>query len=68
MARVGDRVKVKIGGGTNLAGTLDIREGSSMSVSGEIIEDLGHSWLVRLSISVEDKNLIVIPKHAEVSR
>ena len=65
MARVGDRIKVHIRNAV-LSGTASIGN-IPMSVSGEIIEDLGHSWLVRLEISVEDKNQIVIPKVAEVT-
>ena len=67
MARVGDRVTVKISDAI-LAEAVQIRKGASMSVSGKIIEDLGHSWLVQLEISIEGKNQMVIPKGAEVFR
>lgn len=64
MARVGDRIKVHIRSAV-LSGTASIGN-VPMSVSGDIIEDLGHSWLVRLEISVEGKNQIVIPKESEI--
>ena len=64
MAGVGNRVTVKISD-TNLGGMIKIGKGASMSVPGEIIQDLGHSWLVRLNISVGGKNQIVISKTAE---
>ena len=65
MAHVGDRIKVHIRN-TVLAGTASIGN-TPMSVSGEIVEDLGHSWLVQLEISVDGKNQMVVPKGAEVS-
>ena len=64
MARVGDRIKVHIRN-TVLSGTASIGD-VPMSVAGEIIEDLDHSWLVRLEISVEGKNQIVIKKEVEI--
>ena len=67
MAKVGDQVKVRISGAT-LEGTLHIGRGEAVSVSGEIVEDLGDSWLIQLAISVGDKNRMVVPKSAEVSR
>lgn len=63
--KVGDRVKLTItgeGSGTSLAGVITIRPGASMKVSGKIVEDLGDSWLVELSISVGEKNRLVVPK------
>ena len=65
MARVGDRVKVNIRGAI-LSGTVDVSRDTSLSVPGKIIQDLGHSWLVKLDISVDKKNQIVIPKGNEV--
>ena len=63
MAKVGDRVTVNISNavisGTAIAGT-------PLSVSGKILEDLEHSWLVRLELAVEGKDRIVIPKDAEL--
>ncbi len=66
MARVGDRVKVNIRGAV-LSGTVHVSRDSSMSVSGKIIQDLGHSWLIRLDMAVDDKDQIVMPKGNEVT-
>jgi hypothetical protein len=63
MAKVGDRVKVNIRNAV-LSSAAQIG-GTPLTVSGKIIEDLGHSWLIRLEISVEGKDRIVIPKEAE---
>jgi hypothetical protein len=63
MAKVGDRVKVNIRNAV-LTGTAQIG-GTPITVSGTIIEGLGDSWLVKLEMSVEGKNRIVIPKEAE---
>lgn len=65
MAKIGDRVKVRISGAT-LEGTLHVQQGTAVSVNGEIVEDLGDNWLVQLAISVGDKNRMVVPKGAEV--
>ena len=64
MAIVGDRVTVHIRSAV-LSGTATIGN-TPVSVSGDIIEDLGHSWLVRLELSVEGKNQIVITKEGEI--
>ena len=63
MAKVGDRVTVNISNAV-ISGTAIA--GAPMSVSGKILEDLGHSWLVRLELAVEGKDRIVIPKDAEL--
>ncbi len=65
MASVGDRVTVTISDAI-LSGTIDIARGSSMSVPGKIIQDLGTNWLIQLDISVDGKNQIVVPKTAQV--
>ena len=70
MARVGNRVKVRIGGGdsgTSLGGVIKIGKGASMLTPGKIVEDLGDSWLVELSISLGGKNRIVVLKEAEIA-
>ena len=72
MAKVGNHVKVNIRGAT-LHGFEDstkvnVGRDTTMSVSGTIVEDLGHSWLIELEISLGDKNRIVLPKDVEVSR
>ena len=61
-ARVGSKVTVTITGAVLLAGKLNIPEGSSLSVTGEIIEDLGDSWLIKLHLAVDGRNLSVMPK------
>ena len=63
MAKVGDRIKVNFRG-VVLSGTIDSTK-APVSMSGKIVEDLGHSWLVQLDVAVEDKNQIVMPKEAE---
>ena len=68
MASVGDRVKVSFHRGAVLSGTASIIGDAPLAVWGRISEDLGHSWVVQLEISVEGKNLIVIPKEAEIIR
>ncbi len=67
--KVGDQIQVQISGGTTGVtlgnpggGTMSIGPGASMSVAGVIIEDLGHSWRVRLNMSVDGKNEIVLSK------
>lgn len=64
MAKVGDRVKVNIND-VVLSGTAI--KGNPLSVWGRIIEDLEHSWLVELELSVEGKNRLVVPKDAEIA-
>lgn len=63
--RVGDTIQVTISG-QNLSGPgggmISIGQGASMSVPGIITQDLGHSWLVKLSISVGGANTIQVPK------
>ena len=66
MVSVGDSITVTISD-ANLGGMIRVQKGASMSVPGQIVKDLGDSWMVRLSISVGGKNEIVIPKTAEVS-
>lgn len=66
MPRVGDTIQVTISGAT-LAGrqggaSLQIGQGASMSVAGIIVQDLGASWLVRLSISLGGADTIEVPK------
>ena len=63
MARLGDRIKVNFAG-VVLSGTIDSTS-VPVAIYGEIVEDLGDRWLVRLEISVEGKNQVVIPKDAE---
>ena len=65
MAGVGDNVTVTISNAV-LSGTVDVQKGTSMSVSGKIIQDLGDSWLIRLDISVDGKDKIVVTKAAQV--
>ncbi len=67
MANIGDRVKVSFHRGAVLSGTASIIGEAPLAVWGKIKEDLGHSWLVQLEISVEGKNLIVLPKEAEIT-
>lgn len=67
MASLGDRVKVNFHRGAVLSGTASIIGDAPLAVWGRIVDDLGHSWLVRLEVSVEGKNLIVIPKEAEIT-
>jgi len=69
MTQVGDNVTVKIGGGNQGASiqggggaSIGVGAGASMSVPGKIIENLGDSWKIQLSISVGGKNTIVAPK------
>ena len=68
MPKVGDTIQVQISGGahgTSLSGggaSMGIGQGASMSVPGRIVQDLGHSWLVELSISLGGKNMIEVPK------
>ena len=63
MASVGDTIQVNVSNpvSSGRPGT-GIGPDGSMSVPGEIVEDLGSSWRVRLSISVRGKNTIVVPK------
>lgn len=68
MPTVGDTIQVKIkGGDTGVAlgkdgASISIGSGASMSVPGEIIQDLGDRWLVKLSISLSGANTIEVPK------
>ena len=63
--KVGDNVQVTLSGQTLSGpggGMISIGQGGSMSVPGVIIEDLGQSWLVKLSISVGGADTIQIRK------
>ena len=75
IARVGDNVTVQIRGndksGTVLSGggpgtaSISIGPGTSVQLSGRIVENLGDSWLIELSMSIGGKNRIVVPKGAQ---
>lgn len=67
--RVGDQIQVQISGGTQGVtlgdpggASMMIGAGASMSVSGEIIGDFGQFWQVRLSMSIDGKNVVNVPK------
>ena len=67
--KIGDQIQVQISGGTtgvtlgNSNGALmTIGAGASMNVVGEIIFDLGEQWQVRLSMSIDNNNIVNIPK------
>ena len=67
-AKVGDNVSVHLRGGmtsgTALGSGVHLNPGTEMVVGGRIVEDLGNHWAIELSISVDGKNRIVIPKSA----
>ena len=69
MPKVGDTVTVTIGGapgaGTSLGGAIRIGPGASMQTPGKIVEDHGDYWLVELTISIGDKNRVLIPKSSQ---
>ncbi len=66
MTNVGDHVTVTISNAV-LSGTVDIRKDTSMAVRGEIVQDLGDSWLIRLDIAVDGKDKMVVSKTAQVT-
>lgn len=66
---VGDIIQIQVSGGEagvtlgNPGGaSMSIGPGASMSVSGEIIADLGLEWEVRLSMSIDGNNVIRVSK------
>lgn len=76
MAKVGDRVLVRLRGGdpslglgpvssTNVSGVVTIAPGKTMAVPGEIVEDRGDNWLIQLDVSFDGLNTIVVPKSAQ---
>lgn len=63
--KVGDNIQVTISGQTLSGpggGMISIGQGGSMSVPGLIIQDLGDSWLVRLSISIGGADTVEVAK------
>lgn len=67
MPKVGDHVRVSIKGNTILSGTatsIALGEGASIDVPGEIIEDRGNHWLIKLNISFGGKDRLLVPKDA----
>jgi len=66
MPKLGDNITIEIkgapDGGTALSGAVKIGPGASMRSSGKILEDHGDYWLVELTISVQGKNRILVPK------
>ena len=66
MPKLGDNITVEIkgapDGGTALSGAVKISPGASMRTSGKILEDHGDYWLVELTISIQGKNRILVPK------
>ena len=67
--KVGDQIQVQINGGQSgltlgnpQGASMTIGSGASMSVAGIIIADLGSSWQVRLSMSIDGNNVITVPK------
>ena len=68
MPNVGDTIQVTISGGESgvtLGGggaSIGLGAGASMSVPGVIEQDQGTHWLVRLSISLDGRNLVQVPK------
>ena len=61
--QIGDVVKLTIGTGSNVAGTLGATS-DAMQVTGTIVEDRGENWLVELTVSKAGKNRILVPKSA----
>lgn len=68
MARIGDRVRVKIGGPNVLAGTATasgtarISQDEVVTRTGIIVEDLGDHWLVEFDEALFGAKRMVIPK------
>ena len=69
MAKIGDTIQVRIGGGEkgmkvqgNNGVSIGMGPGASMSVPGVIVQDLGNRWLVKLSMSLGSANVVEVPK------
>lgn len=67
--QVGDQIQVTISGGatgltlgTPPGPTMSIGANQSISVSGQIIADLGSNWQVRLNMSIGGNNIVNVPK------
>ncbi|MEB2774987.1 hypothetical protein SYJ56_06700 [Algoriphagus sp. D3-2-R+10] len=67
--KVGDQIQVEIAGGTQGVtlgdpgrSSMSIGPGASMSVPGEIIGDMGQYWQVRLSMSIDGRNIVNVSK------
>ncbi len=79
MAKVGDSVEVTIRGGvgddrwgvgptnstTDIGGRVMVGSGQTMTIPGEIVEDLGDRWVIELRINISGMNRITVPKTAQ---
>ena len=71
MAKVGDKVTLKVKGapgtGTSLGlnnGGIKVSPGNSLTLNGKIVEDQGENWVVELNVSFGSKNTVLVSKQA----
>lgn len=63
MAKMGDRVRLTIQGGTYIGGSSSYVEPNTiMSVEGTIVGERGPDWIVKLDKHIEGKNEMLVPK------
>lgn len=67
--KVGDQIQVQISGGTQgltlgnpNGASMSLGPGSSMSIAGVIVADLGQFWQVQLNMSIGGQNIVNVPK------
>ena len=66
-AKVGDRIKLRMGNISLAEGRVKVRPGSRMTVPAKIARDKGDNWVVQLDIDVDGLSYMVIPKSAQVN-
>ena len=66
MPNVSDRVQVTITGPAKLSGTATLDSPGNMTISGTIVEDEAHHWIVKLDVSFDGRSLLRVLKSSLV--